>query len=257
LTPVPLISLKCHALVVAYSSAITMKTPLLLLALAIPALAAEPNTLDAGEKADGFVLLFDGKSLDGWRTYKQENAKPQWQVVDGAITLTAGGGGDLITTGVYQDFDFRWEWKIVEGGNSGVMWRVAETDGPPYRTGPEYQLLDSFDKPSHKYPHELPPGNVAGALYGLVPGKPEWSKPVGEWNESRLLVQGTKFTLFLNGQLTAEVDTASDAWKAMIAKSKFAGWDRFAREATGHLCLQDHGDAVSFRNLRIKEIKTP
>ncbi|MCU0797873.1 MAG: DUF1080 domain-containing protein [Akkermansiaceae bacterium] len=233
-----------------------MKIPFLLSLLTVlPSLAQEPNSLSPEEKEEGFVLLFDGKSLDGWRTYKQEKAKEQWKVVDGAITLTAGGGGDLITAGSYSDFDFRWDWKIAENGNSGVMWRVAETDGPPYLTGPEYQLLDSFDKPNHKYAHELPPGNVAGSLYGLVPGKPDWSKPIGQWNESRLVVQGSKFTLYLNGQLTAEVDTASDEWKAMLAKSKFAKWERFAKEATGHLCLQDHGDVVSFRNLRIKPLK--
>ena len=231
-----------------------MKIPFLLLAFALPVLAA-PNTLTDEEKEAGFVLLFDGKSLDGWRTYKQGKAKPEWQVVDGAITLTKRGGGDLITAGTYGDFDFRWEWKISEGGNSGVMWRVAEADGPPYLTGPEYQLLDSFAKPGHKYPHEFPPGNLAGALYGLVPGKPEWSKPVGEWNESRILAQGTKITLYLNGQLTAEVDTTGDAWKAMLAKSKFAKWERFAKEASGHLCLQDHGDTVSFRTLRIKVLE--
>jgi len=230
---------------------IAMKSILLLLSLALPALA-DPNALAPGEAEDGFGQLFDGKSLAGWRTYKAAEPKPQWQVVDGAITLTAGGGGDLITKKQFASFDLRWEWRIAAEGNSGVMWRVAETDQPASRTGPEYQLLDPAAK--GKFLGEVAKGNVGGALYDLVPAKPELSKPAGEWNSSRLVVKGSRAHLYLNGILTAEVDQNSDAWRKMLAGSKFATWPRFAREGKGHLCLQDHGNPVSFRRLRIKEL---
>jgi hypothetical protein len=228
-----------------------MKSILLLLGLALSALA-DPQALVPGEAEEGFRPLFDGKSLAGWRTYKAAEPKPQWQVVDGALTLTAGGGGDLITRQQFADFDLRWEWKIAAEGNSGVMWRVAETDQPASRTGPEYQLLDPAAK--GKFLGEVAKGNVGGALYDLVPAKPELSKPAGEWNSSRLVVKGARATLYLNGILTAEVDQASDAWRKRIAGSKFATWPRFAREGKGHICLQDHGNPVSFRQLRIKEL---
>jgi hypothetical protein len=228
-----------------------MKSFLLLLALGLPAFAA-PNDPTPEELKDGFKPLFDGKSLDGWRTYKAAEPKPQWQVVDGAITLTAGGGGDLITREQFADFELRWEWKIAAEGNSGVMWRVAETAEPSSRTGPEYQLLDPASK--GKFLGEVQKGNVGGALYDLVPAKPELSKPAGEWNDSRLVVKGGHIELHLNGVKTAEVDQASDAWRKMLAGSKFATWPRFAKEARGHLCLQDHGNPVSFRRLRIKTL---
>jgi hypothetical protein len=231
-----------------------MKTLLtLFLATSLPLLAAEPNQLNAKEKKDGFVLLFDGKTLDGWRTYKEKEPNKEWIIEDGAITLTKKGGRDLITTEQYQDFDFRWQWKISAEGNSGVMWRVAETDGPAYKTGAEYQLLDSWS--TKNYAHETKSKRVAGALYGLVDGNPEWSKKVGEWNESRILVQGTRLTLFLNGHTTADLDMNSDEWRTKLAASKFAKWPRFAKEPKGHLCFQDHGNKVAFRSIRIKVLK--
>jgi len=199
------------------------------------------------------VLLFDGKTLDGWRTYKKKEPNKEWIVEDGAITLTKKGGRDLITTEQYQDFDFRWQWKISAEGNSGVMWRVAETDGPAYKTGAEYQLLDSWS--TETYAHETKAKRVAGSLYGLVDGNPEWSKKVGEWNESRILVQGTRLTLFLNGHTTADLDMNSDEWRTKLAASKFAKWPRFAKEPKGHLCFQDHGNKVAFRSIRIKVLK--
>jgi len=229
----------------------TMKRLFPLLLLSLPALA-DPNALAPGEAAEGFQPLFDGKTLAGWRTYKAAEPKPQWQVVDGAITLTAGGGGDLITKEQFADFELRWEWKIAAEGNSGVMWRVAETREAASRTGPEYQLLDPASK--GKYLGEVQKGNVGGALYDLVPAEPARSKPAGAWNESRLVVRGGRFELHLNGAKTAEVDLASEAWRKMLGGSKFATWPRFAKEPKGHLCLQDHGNPVSFRRLRIKTL---
>jgi len=230
-----------------------MKFAFLILALSAPLFAA-PNQLSSEEKREGFKLLFDGKSLKGWRTYKEEKPRGQWKVEDGAITLTSGGGGDLITEDQYGDFDFRCEWKIADQGNSGIMWRSTEDHQYPWVSGPEYQILDSFAKPGHKYTHETDKGNIAGSFYDIIPGKEEWSKPVGEWNETRIVVKGSKITLYLNGTVTAEVDTATDAFKELLAKSKFNGWEHFNKAPKGHIVFQDHGDKVAFRSIRIRKL---
>lgn len=232
-----------------------MKTLPLLIVLALPLHATEPNTLSPEESKDGFTLIFDGKTLDGWRTYKQEKPKDQWKVVDGAITLTTPGGGDLITSGQFENFELRLQFKIAPDGNSGIMWHVAEIKGAPYLTGPEYQILDSFDHPNHKYDHETAAGNVAGCFYGFTTAKPEWSKPVGEWNDARIRIDGSKITLYLNGHKTADFDTSGEEYKALLAKSKFADWKKFNAMEKGHICFQDHGDVVSFRNIRVKTLK--
>ena len=229
-----------------------MKSIILLTALALPVFAGEPNTLSDKEKSDGFKLIFDGKSLDGFRNYKKETVDPKWVIQDGAITLTAKGGGDLITKNQYEDFEFRFEFKIAPEGNSGIMWHSTETGKAPYETGPEYQVLDSRSKTA--YQHEIKRGNLAGAFYDIIPVKPEVSKPAGEWNEGSIKVNGTKITLTINGTVTADVDTSTDAWKELLAKSKFAKWEKFNKEPKGHLVFQDHGDVVSFRSLRVKEL---
>ena len=230
-----------------------MKSILLLLALSIPAFSA-PNALTPEEQKEGFKLLFDGKSLDGWRSFKADKAKEQWKVEDGAISLTARGGGDLITAEQYADFDFRCEWKIAKQGNSGIMWRSTEEHRAPYETGPEYQILDSFKQDGHKYTHETNKGNIAGSFYDIIPGKEEWSKPVGEWNETRILVTGTKIKLFLNGNVTADVDTSTAEYKALLDKSKFKNWKHFNKAPKGHSVFQDHGDKVAFRTIRINAL---
>jgi len=231
-----------------------MKALPLLFAVPLAALAAEPNALTPEEQEAGFVLLFDGKSLDGWRTFKEKKPRPQWKVADGAITLTAGGGGDLVTEKQYQDFDFRCEWKIADQGNSGIIWRATEEHAYPWVSGPEYQILDSFAKPGHKYAHETDKGNIAGSFYDILPGEESWSKPVGQWNETRILIKGDQVALYLNGHETAKFDTTSDAFKALLAKSKFNGWEHFNKAPKGHIVLQDHGDGVAFRRLRIKTL---
>lgn len=229
-----------------------MKSIILLTALALPVFAGEPNTLTDQEKADGFKLIFDGKSTEGFRNFKKEDVSPKWIVKDGALTLTEKGGGDLLTKNQYQDFEFRFEFKIAANGNSGIMWHSTEGGTRPYETGPEYQILDSHTKTG--YPHETKKGNVAGAFYDILPAKPELTKPTGEWNEGSIKVVGSKITLTINGAVTADVDTTTDAWKDLLAKSKFATWAKFNKEPKGHLVFQDHGDVVSFRSLRVKEL---
>jgi hypothetical protein len=225
---------------------------LLIITAAAPAFAGTPNTLTPAEAADGFTLIFDGKTLDGFRNFKKEDINPKWVINDGALTLTEKGGGHLITKREYKNFEFRFEFKIAAEGNSGVLWHSVETGKSPHETGPEYQILDSFSKTA--YQSELGKGNISGALYDLIPGKPADSKPAGEWNEGSIRIQGTQIKLTLNGRTTAEVDTNSDRWKELIAKSKFAKQPKYNSAAEGHLVFQDHGNPVAFRTLRIKEL---
>lgn len=215
-------------------------------------MAAEPNTLTPEEQSQGFKLLFDGTSLESFRSFKKDEVPEAWQAKDGVIMLTKGGAGDIITKETFKDFDLRFEFQIATDGNSGVMWRVTEEGNHTYESGPEYQILDSHA--SKGYPDERAKGNISGALYDLIPAKPEAFKGPDEWNEGGIRVVGSKITLTLNGHITAEVDTATPEWQKILANSKFADWPLFNKSATGHIALQDHNDIVGFRSLRIREL---
>lgn len=234
-----------------------LRTPFLSLAVALAVstlVAAEPkpNTLSAAEKSAGWKLLFDGKSLDGWRGYKAEKIGEGWVVQDGAIMLTKEkGAGDLMTVEEFGDFELAFDWKITETGNSGVIYRVGLGDNAPYRTGPEYQVLDNIKATDNKKPNHL-----AGSLYdiGAAPGA-DWVKPVGEWNSAKIIVRGWKVEHWLNGKKVIAIDLASAEGKAAIAASKFTGWPKFATLARGHIALQDHGHVVGFRSIKVRELK--
>jgi Domain of Unknown Function (DUF1080) len=207
------------------------------------AFAAE-NTLTSKEKSDGWVLLFDGKSTQGWRSYKKTEAGQQWQVIDGVLTLTAGGGGDLVTAKDYANFELAFDWRISKLGNSGVMYHVSEDGGDhPYLTGPEYQLLDNA--------HGEPPLETAGGLFGLVAPSKDVTKKVGEFNHSVLKVDHNHVEHWLNGVKVAEYTIGSEDFLARIKGTKFAAWPDFAKHDTGLIVLQDHGDGVAFRNIKI------
>jgi hypothetical protein len=229
-------------------------TPLLALTLALlasPLFAAEPNSLTAKEKSDGWKLLFDGKTLNGWRGYKTTEVGAGWKVQDGALVLTAPKAGDLLTAQEYADFELSFEWKISEGGNSGVIYRAGLGESAPYRFGPEYQVLDNAKAKDNKLGNHL-----AGSLYDMGPEVPrDLPKPVGQWNQSRIIVKGWKVEHWLNGKKLVAADLASPEGKAMIAASKFKDWPKFASLSKGHIALQDHGDVVSFRALKIRELK--
>ena len=220
-----------------------------LIALAALARAADLNTLSVAEKAAGWKLLFDGKSLAGWRGYKTE-APNGWSVQNGALVLEAGRKGDLVTQQQYGDFELSLEWKISEGGNSGIIYRAGLGDQAPARSGVEYQLLDNTRAKDNKVGT-----HHAGAIYDLVAPPKDLTRPVGQWNEARVRIKGWKIEHWLNGTKVAEADLASPAGKAMIQASKFKTWTRFATLERGHIVLQDHGDAVSFRNVKIRELK--
>lgn len=207
--------------------------------------------LSAAEKKAGWKLLFDGQSLNGWRGYKTEAIGKGWKVQDGAIMLTEAKSGDLVSAQAYGDFELGFEWKISEGGNSGVIYRSGLGDAAPFRTGPEYQVLDNEKAKDNKLGNHL-----AGSLYDFGGETARTlTKPVGQWNSSRLIVRGWRVEHWLNGQKVIEIDLASSEGKAAIAKSKFKDWEKFATLARGHIVLQDHGDVVSFRAIKIRELK--
>ena len=151
----------------------------------------------------------------------------------------------------YADFELAFEWRIAAGGNSGVLYRVGLGESAIPRTGPEYQVLDNEKAKDSKLDNHL-----AGSLYDLGPGAPrDLPKPVGQWNSARVAVRGWKVEHWLNGKQVVSVDLASPAGKALIAASKFKTWPKFASLAKGHIALQDHGDAVSYRAIKIRELK--
>ena len=230
------------------------RTPIIALGLALiatPLFAAEPNSLSAKEKADGWQLLFDGKTLDGWRGSKTEEIGAPWKVQDGTLTLTAAKAGDIMTKREFADFELTFEWKISSGGNSGVIYRAGLGESASYRTGPEYQVLDNIAAKDNKLGNHL-----AGSLYDIGTEAPrDLVKKVGEWNQSRLIVKGWKVEHWLNGKRVIAIDLASPEGKAAIAQSKFKDWPKFASLAKGHIAFQDHGDVVSYRAIKVRDLK--
>jgi hypothetical protein len=231
-----------------------LRTPLFTLALSLlaaPLFGAEPNTLTAAEKSAGWKLLFDGTSLNGWRGYKTEAIGAGWKAEGGALTLTAAKSGDVMTKGEFADFELSFEWKISAGGNSGVIYRVGLGESASHRTGPEYQILDNVAAKDNKLGNHL-----AGSLYDIGKEAPrDLVKAVGEWNQSRLIVRGWKVEHWLNGKQVIALDLASADGKAAIAQSKFKDLKQFASLAKGHIAFQDHGDVVSYRSIKIRDLK--
>lgn len=212
--------------------------------------AAEPNTLTAAERAAGWKLLFDGQSLTGWRSYQSATPGASWKIIDGALVATVPKTDDLLTVGTFGDFELSIEWKIAEAGNSGILYRVGLNEPHSYETGPEYQLLDNQKARGREFP-----ARHAGALYDLIAPATDTAKPAGEWNETRILVRDWRLEHWLNGVKLLEADLGSAKGKALIGSSKFAKMPKFAALRSGHIALQDYGNVVSFRNIRIRELK--
>lgn len=217
------------------------------------------NTLTANEKKEGWKLLFDGKSLKGWRTFKTKVAGAAWNIQDGAIHLTNSekegyqvkGGGDLITDKEYENYELTLEWKIQACGNSGIIFNVVEADqyNETWRTGPEMQVLDNTCHPDAKIIRHR-----AGDLYDLISCSEETVKPAGEWNKVRLVNDHSKLTFYLNGEKVVSATMHSPEWDELVANSKFKDMPDFGKATKGHIALQDHGNEVWFRNIKIKDL---
>lgn len=211
--------------------------------------AAEPNTLTADEKAAGWRLLFDGKSTDAWRGFKQEGFPEKgWRVDDGTLHKIADErGGDIISRDTFENFEFSWEWKLLPGGNNGVKYFIFEERGAA--VGHEYQMID--DKEVHD---EL---SSCGSFYLVVaPRKDKPVKPFGEWNQSRLVVQGNHVEHWLNGMKVVEYECGSPEVMNQVPKTKFKKYPGFGEKVKdGHILLTDHKDPCWFRNLKIRELK--
>lgn len=233
-----------------------MKHSLLALLLGVTVAAAPlfaedapNNALTASEKAGGWKLLFDGKdAAQWWRGYKQDKLPDGWKVEDGA--LVRHGGGDIITKEQFDSFELAIDWKISEGGNSGIMFKVLETDGPPYITGPEAQIQDNVKG------HDP---QKAGWMYALYPASVDTTKPTGEWNHFVLKCKKTPAGTYqcehwMNGTKYVEYEIGSDDWKEKVEKSKFKSMAGFGKAGKAHICLQDHGNEVAFRNIKIREL---
>lgn len=215
--------------------------------------AAAPNTLSDADKKAGWSLLFDGKSLDGWRAYKKPDASgTRWKVEDGWLTLPAGtgqdtrGARDIISKDTFDHFELTLEWKIAPGGNSGVKYFVLEDQDAAI--GHEYQVIDDARHADAK----IGPHRQTAAFYDVLPASNRPVKQAGELNTTRILVQGDTVEHFLNGKQVLRYTLDSPELRAAIAKSKFKDIARFGKLQNGHILLQDHGDQVWYRNVKIR-----
>ncbi len=215
-------------------------------ALAGQASAAD-NALTAAEKAAGWKLLFDGKSTAGWRGFKAPAPDAGWTAKGGMLSPDPKVSKDIMTKETFGDFELVFDWKISPKGNSGVMFHVTEDGDQTYQSGPEYQVLDNS--------RGEPPLERAGGLFGLYAPSMDMTRPVGEFNHSRLVIKGGKAEHWLNGMKVAAYDLNSAEFKAKVASTKFKAWPQFGVSPTGHIALQNHGDAVAYRNIKIRPLK--
>jgi len=225
---------------------------LALLVVAAAAMAGPAvNQLTDEEKAAGWKLLFDGQTTEGWRTFKKQSFPAiGWVVEDGWLHCLGKGGGDIITDAEFSGFELQWEWKQAPAGNSGVKYFVTESRNAAL--GHEYQLIDDEREPDAK----LAKGKrVTASFYDvLAPAVKPPTRPLGEVNQSRILVKGNHVEHWLNGVKVLEYECGSAAVQAAVAESKFKTTAGFGNQIKGHILLQDHHSEVWFRNVRIREV---
>ena len=226
---------------------------------AISIQAQQMNTLTAKEKSDGWVLLFDGKSMNGWRKCNSAEMAANWIIDDQAMKVCqgekagSGSGGDILFgTKKFANFELSIDWKIAKEGNSGIFYYIVEYSGKEiYYAAPEIQVLDNWNASDNQLANHL-----AGSLYDMLPALPQNAKRHGEWNNIVIMVKDGKVTHTQNGVEVVEYELWTPEWKTLVAKSKFRTWPGFvdgpAKE--GYIGLQDHGYDCWFRNIKIREL---
>jgi hypothetical protein len=224
-----------------------------------PQAATGTNTLSEQEKKAGWKLLFDGKSSSGWRgAYRDAFPSQGWEIRDGLLTVLESGGGeaaaggDIVTVDEYGNFEFKVDFKLSEGANSGIKYFVTEAQpkSPGSAIGLEYQLLDDARHPDAKL--GINGNRTLASLYDLIPAHNKKANPIGEWNEARILVQGKHVEHWLNGVKVLEYERGGKEFLAHKAESKFKDMKDFGEASRGHILLQDHGNRVVFRNIKIR-----
>jgi hypothetical protein len=241
-----------------------LETFVALIALTLAGLASAasfaegPNSLGDAEKNAGWRLLFDGRSTDGWRGYKSKTVPGSWKVENGSLLARHAVGestGDLITVEEFDDFELRLQWKMTKGGNSGVIYRATEQHDEVWQSGPEYQILDNAG-----HLDGLNPLASAGACYAVFAPAKDATRPLGQWNETRILCQGKHVEHWLNGEKLLEYDVGSDRWKAHVKTSRYYltayGQGNWGQAPRGHIGLQDYGGAIEYRNIKIRPTPT-
>ena len=231
----------------------TLKAPVFLftaLWVAVPVLHADvgENELTRSEELSGWQLLFDGESKNGWRNYQQDSISDGWKVEDGTLVRAEKGAGDIVTKDKYRYFELSLEYKISEGGNSGIMFHVTEDNPTPWQSGPEIQVQDNQGG------HDP---QLSGWLYQLYQprGGLDATRPVGEWNQIFLRISPRGCEVSMNGNLYYRFNLGDDDWKKQVAKSKFAKFEGFGKAGEGHICLQDHGNLVAYRNIKVRALE--
>jgi hypothetical protein len=223
----------------------------ILVAFAILILAVDPRVAPAKPK---WQVLFDGKSIASWRGFRRQTFPEKcWVIENGSLKTIAGCDKsdqvDVITRSKYKDFELELEWRVAPGANSGIIYLVSEDEDQTWKTGPEMQVLDD-----EKHPDGKLPTTSAGSLFALIAPTNKTLRPVGEYNQARLVVRKGHVEHWLNGKKVLEYDLASDNLASLIAQSKFKSFHQFARMSEGYIALQFHGDNVWYRNVRVREL---
>lgn len=211
--------------------------------------AAQDNNLTEEEISQGWRLLFNGQDMSQWRNFKKHDISDKWQVENGTIQLTGQGGGDLLSKEIYQNFDLKLEWKISVAGNSGIFILADETGKQIYSHAVEVQILDNKRHADNKVASHL-----SGSIYDMIASPSESQRPAGLWNQVRILLENKHLKVWQNNIKTTDIVIGSEHWLSLLDKSKFRNWEGFALSNIGHIGLQDHGDKVSFKNIKIKTL---
>lgn len=200
----------------------------------------------------GSKSLFNGKTTQGWHAYLAKDAGP-WKVVNGALQLDpkAPDQADLVSDGEYENYELKLDWKIAEGGNSGIIFGVHEDPAlnATYLSGIEMQVLDNVKAEDNKKANHL-----AGSLYDIKAAPASAAKPAGQWNSAKIRKDHGHLTFWLNGKEVIDIQMDSPEWVELIGKSKFKTWKEFAKYPKGHIALQSHGSIVSYKNIKIKQL---